>query len=87
MADVRGGMRRLEPAMSPWQWVLIGLAAWLAPALVAALMFAWGILRPPRAGVAPEALQAAQEPAGPGQPLQEAQLSQQGEPPPGGEAA
>jgi hypothetical protein len=39
--------------MGLWGWVLIGLAVWLAPALVAALMFGWGILRAPRARPAP----------------------------------
>jgi hypothetical protein len=39
--------------MGPWGWALIGFAVWLAPALVAALMLGWGILRGPRALPAP----------------------------------
>jgi len=33
--------------MSPWSWVLIGLAAWLAPAVVVGLMLGWRLLRHP----------------------------------------
>jgi hypothetical protein len=33
--------------MSLWSWVLIGLAAWLAPAVVAGLMFGWALFRDP----------------------------------------
>jgi hypothetical protein len=47
--------------MGPWGWVLIGLAVWLAPAGVAALMFGWGIFRGPRARPAP-GLPATEEP-------------------------
>jgi hypothetical protein len=53
--------------MSPWGWVLIMLAAWLAPALVVALVFVWGILWPPRARPEP-GLQAVDEPGSSGQP-------------------
>ena len=67
--------------MTLWGWVLIGVAAWLAPAVVAALMFVWGILRPPRARPVPGALQPAEKPVATGQPHQEAQLSPAGEPP------
>jgi hypothetical protein len=31
--------------MSPWWWVLIGVAVWLAPAVVAGLMLGWTLLR------------------------------------------
>jgi hypothetical protein len=33
--------------MSTWSWVLIGLAAWLAPAVVAGLMLGWAAMRHP----------------------------------------
>jgi hypothetical protein len=73
--------------MSPWGWVLTGLAAiWLAPALVVVLMLGWGILRSPRAHLTP-GLQASEKPTSTGQPLQEAQLSREGKRPPGGDAA
>jgi hypothetical protein len=41
------GMCRLGLGMSPWSWVLIGLAAWLAPAVVAGVMLGWALLRHP----------------------------------------
>jgi uncharacterized membrane protein YphA (DoxX/SURF4 family) len=31
--------------MSLWSWVLIGLAAWFAPAVVAGLMLGWALWR------------------------------------------
>jgi len=80
MPCVQSGKRRLESVMSPWVWVLIGLAVWLAPAMVAALALVWGIWRPLRAHPEP-GLQAAEKPATTRQPLQEAELPQEGEPP------
>ena len=58
----------------------------LARAMLAVLMLGWGIWRELRARPAP-GLQATEKPAGTGQPLQEAPLIREGEPPPGGDAA
>ena len=45
-ASVR--MCRLGLGMSPWSWVLTGLAAaWLAPAVAAGLVLGWALLRHP----------------------------------------
>jgi hypothetical protein len=72
MASVRVRMCRLELGMSPWWWVLIGLAAWLAPAAVAGLMLGWALWRHP------------EKPPEPRKPPPHRQPPQDGQPPPGG---
>jgi hypothetical protein len=67
--------------MSPWLWVLIGLAAWFAPAVMAALMLGWAIWRRPRARPPAPDTRVAEKPAGLQEPPSE------GQPPHGGAAA
>jgi hypothetical protein len=33
--------------MSPWWWVLVGLAAWLTPGVLVVLMLGWVLWRDP----------------------------------------
>jgi len=37
----------LGVGMSPWWWVLVGLAAWLTPGVLVVLMLGWVLWRDP----------------------------------------
>src|SRR5262245_25830498 len=65
-------MCRLGLGMSPWSWVLVGVAAWLAPAAVGGRMLSWVLWR------------VAEKPAGPREPPPHRPPPQDGQPPPGG---